>query len=153
MAHGMTRREFAMAAGTASLTGIGLSARTRASETKTLRFIAQSDLRVLDPIWTTAGITRNHGYMVYDTPFALDAKFEPQPQMVGDYMISPDKLRTVTPSARVKDRFIIVDAVGVCEEDKTDSKTLNRQHSATLEQLLTHRSGAPSHAPALPTGA
>ena len=92
MAHGMTRRKFAMAAGAASLTGIGLSARTRASDTKTLRFIAQSHLRVLDPIWTTAGITRNHGYMVYDTPFALDAKFKPQPQMVGDYSISPDKL-------------------------------------------------------------
>jgi len=30
--------------------------------------------------------------MVYDTPFALDAKFKPQPQMVGDYSISPDKL-------------------------------------------------------------
>ena len=88
----MTRREFAMAAGAVSLTGIGLSARTRASDTKTLRFIAQSDLRVLDPIWTTAGITRDHGYMVYDTPFALDAKFKPQPQMVGDYSISPDKL-------------------------------------------------------------
>ena len=92
MAHGMTRRKFAAAAGAASLTGIGLSARTKAADTKTLRFIAQSDLRVLDPIWTTAGITRNHGYMVYDTPFALDAKFKPQPQMVGDYSISPDKL-------------------------------------------------------------
>jgi peptide/nickel transport system substrate-binding protein len=88
----MTRRKFAAAAGAASLTGIGLSARTKAADTKTLRFIAQSDLRVLDPIWTTAGITRNHGYMVYDTPFALDAKFKPQPQMVGDYSISPDKL-------------------------------------------------------------
>src|SRR5216684_3777243 len=92
MAHGMTRREFAAAAGAASLTGIGLSARTEAADTKTLHFIAQSDLRVLDPIWTTAGITRNHGYMVYDTPFALDSKFKPQPQMVGDYSISPDKL-------------------------------------------------------------
>jgi type I restriction enzyme R subunit len=56
----------------------------------------------------------------------------------GVRVISPDKLRTVTPSARVKDRFIIVDAVGVCEEDKTDSKTLNRQPSATLEQLLNY---------------
>ena len=92
MAHGMTRREFAAAAGAAGLTGIGLSGRTKAADAKTLRFIAQSDLRVLDPIWTTAGITRNHGYMVYDTPFALDAKFRPQPQMVGDYSISPDKL-------------------------------------------------------------
>src|SRR5207245_2056491 len=67
MAHGMTRREFAAAAGAAGLIGIGLSARAKAADTKTLRFIAQSDLRALDPIWTTAGITRNHGYMVYDT--------------------------------------------------------------------------------------
>jgi hypothetical protein len=39
-----------------------------------LRF-AGSDLRVLDPTWTTAYITRNHGYMVFDTLFALDSKF------------------------------------------------------------------------------
>ena len=59
---------------------------------KTLRFIAGSDLRVLDPVWTTAGITRNHGYMVFDTLFALDPKYTPQPQMVGDYSVSVDKL-------------------------------------------------------------
>src|SRR5207302_10053316 len=45
----------------------------------------------------------------------------------GVRIISPDKLRVVTPSARVKDRFVIVDAVGVCEHDKTDSHTLNRK--------------------------
>jgi peptide/nickel transport system substrate-binding protein len=90
MAHGMTRREFA--ATTGSVGAFGFAAAAKGADTKTLRFIAQSDLRVLDPIWTTAGITRNHGYMVYDTPFALDAKFKPQPQMVGDYSISPDKL-------------------------------------------------------------
>jgi hypothetical protein len=60
MAHGMTRREFAAAAG---LAGLGLRGPANAADTKTLRFIAQSDLRVLDPIWTTAYITRNHGYM------------------------------------------------------------------------------------------
>ena len=72
--------------------GLGFGARARAADTKTLRFIAQSDLRVLDPIWTTAYITRNHGYMVFDTLFALDDKFQPHPQMVGDYHISDDKL-------------------------------------------------------------
>lgn len=56
----------------------------------------------------------------------------------GVRIISPDKLRTVTPSAKVKDRFIIVDAVGVCEQDKTESHTLNRQPSATLEELLNY---------------
>jgi type I restriction enzyme R subunit len=56
----------------------------------------------------------------------------------GVRVISPDKLRVLSPSAKVKDRFIIVDAVGVSEQDKTDSYTLNRQPSATLEQLLEY---------------
>ena len=34
--------------------------------------------------------------------------------------------------------FIIVDAVGVCEQDKTDSLTLNRQPTKTLEEVLTY---------------
>ena len=58
---------------------------------KTLRFIAQADLKILDPISTTAYITRNHGYMVYDTLFAMDSKFEIKPQMVDKFTVSPDK--------------------------------------------------------------
>src|SRR5438270_9471588 len=92
MAHRLTRREFGITAGAATLAGYGLGRDARAADTKTLRFIALSDLRVLDPIWTTAYITRNHGYMVFDTLFALDAEFAPHPQMVGDYSISADKL-------------------------------------------------------------
>ena len=56
----------------------------------------------------------------------------------GVRVISPDKLKVVTPSARAKERFIIVDAVGVCEQDKTDSHTLNRKPSATLPELLEY---------------
>jgi type I restriction enzyme, R subunit len=41
----------------------------------------------------------------------------------GVRVISPDKLRVVTPSAKAKDRFIIVDAIGVCEQDKTEATT------------------------------
>lgn len=59
---------------------------------KVLRFIPQADLRILDPITTTAYITRNHGYMIYDTLFATDAKFRVQPQMVDKYEISKDQL-------------------------------------------------------------
>ena len=58
---------------------------------KTLKFIAQADLRILDPIATTAYITRNHGYMVYDTLFAMDSKFEIKPQMVDKFTVSADK--------------------------------------------------------------
>jgi len=92
MAHRLTRREFGIAAGAAAVAGYGFPRNTCAADTKTLRFIAQSDLRVLDPVWTTAYITRNHGYMVFDTLFAIDAEFAPHPQMVGDYSMSPDKL-------------------------------------------------------------
>ena len=51
-----------------------------------------SDLKILDPIWTTAYITRNHGYMIYDTLFAIDANGQIKPQMVDKYELSADKL-------------------------------------------------------------
>ena len=89
MAHDMTRRQFAIAAGATTL---AFGGKTQATSVNTVRFIAASDLRVLDPIWTTAYITRNHGYMVFDTLFALDSEFRPHPQMVGDYSVSPDQL-------------------------------------------------------------
>src|SRR4030088_3507508 len=59
---------------------------------KTLRFIPQADLRSIDPIWTTAYVTRNFGYLVFDTLFALDKEFKPQPQMVESWTVSDDKL-------------------------------------------------------------
>jgi type I restriction enzyme R subunit len=69
----------------------------------------------------------------------------------GVRVISPDKLKVVTPSARAKDRFIIVDAVGVCEQDKTDSHTLNRKPSATLQELLEYVGQGGTDADALTT--
>ncbi len=45
---------------------------TPASAEKVLRVVPHADLKNLDPIWTTAYITRNHAYMVYDTLFAVD---------------------------------------------------------------------------------
>ena len=58
----------------------------------TLRAVMHSDLKIVDPIWTTAYIARDHGYMVYDTLFAMDAQGEIRPQMVDKYEVSPDKL-------------------------------------------------------------
>ena len=89
----LTRRDFGLGAAAAvSAAALPRFPARAADDTKTLRFIAQSDLRVLDPIWTTAYITRNHGYCIYDTLFAIDEEFAPKPQMVGDYDISADKL-------------------------------------------------------------
>ncbi|HYB40166.1 MAG TPA: ABC transporter substrate-binding protein, partial [Candidatus Methylomirabilis sp.] len=58
----------------------------------TLRVVMHSDLKIVDPIWTTAYITRNHGYMIYDTLLATDAKGEIHPQMLERYEVSGDKL-------------------------------------------------------------
>src|SRR6516165_7386510 len=70
----------------------GLFIQGAAAQDKTLRFVPEADLRSLDPIWTTAYITRNYGYMVYDTLFAVNDKFEVQPQMVDKWSVSADKL-------------------------------------------------------------
>ena len=48
-----------------------------------------SDLKIVDPIWASAQISRTHGYMVYDTLFGLDADLKPQPQMVGSWTVDP----------------------------------------------------------------
>jgi peptide/nickel transport system substrate-binding protein len=58
---------------------------------KTITAVMHSDLRIIDPIFTPAYITRDHGYMVYDTLLATDANFKIQPQM-ADWKISDDKL-------------------------------------------------------------
>ena len=61
------------------------------SHAKTIRAVMHSDLRALDPILSSAYITRDHGYMVYDTLVAMDANFKIQPQM-ADWKVSDDKL-------------------------------------------------------------
>jgi peptide/nickel transport system substrate-binding protein len=62
------------------------------ADAQTLRAVKHSALRVLDPIITTAYITRNHGYMIYDTLFALDENYVIHPQMAEGYTVSDDKL-------------------------------------------------------------
>jgi peptide/nickel transport system substrate-binding protein len=58
---------------------------------KTITAVMHSDLRVIDPGFTTAYITRDHGYMVFDTLLATDSNFKIQPQM-ADVKVSDDKL-------------------------------------------------------------
>ena len=54
----------------------------------------------------------------------------------GVRVIGDDDLKAVTSDAKTKDRFVIVDAVGVCEQDKTDSRPMDRKKSVTFEKLL-----------------
>jgi peptide/nickel transport system substrate-binding protein len=80
----------------------------------TLRAVMHSDLKILDPIWTTAYIVRNHGYMIYDTLLAQDEKGEIKPQMVEKYEASADgKSYTFT----LRDGLLWHDGKPVTSED------------------------------------
>ena len=85
----MRRRTF-LAASAATL---ALPAIARAESQRLLKFIPQSDLAILDPVWTTAYVTRNHGYMVFDTLYGQTGKasgFKATPQMVAGHVIEND---------------------------------------------------------------
>lgn len=69
----------------------GLSAQAQS----TLRVVPETLSRILDPHFTTSFTTRDLGYLIYDTLFAVDDTFTPKPQMVESYTVSPDKLTYV----------------------------------------------------------
>ncbi|WP_419896809.1 ABC transporter substrate-binding protein [Roseomonas sp. USHLN139] len=60
---------------------------------RVLKFIPQADLAVADPIITTAYVSRNHGYLIWDTLYGFDQDYKPQPQMVQAHTVSPDGLQ------------------------------------------------------------
>src|SRR6201989_954788 len=90
----ISRRKLTGMASSIALSVVALSASLptpAAAAGKTITAVMHSDLRLLDPIITTAYIQRDYGYMVYDTLLATDANFKIQPQM-ADWKISDDKL-------------------------------------------------------------
>lgn len=88
-----TTRRTMMAGTAAALAAPGLArAQTRPAATRTIRAVMHGDVPTFDPIWTTANMAAYHGNMVYDTLFGVDENQVPQPQMVGRYNLSDDKL-------------------------------------------------------------
>jgi peptide/nickel transport system substrate-binding protein len=60
--------------------------------TRSLRVIPQANLTSLDPVWTTAVVTRNHAFMIYDQLCAQDAAGAIQPQMAEGWQVAEDQL-------------------------------------------------------------
>ena len=89
----MRRRN--LLATSAALAGSVLAPRARAAQSSTLRFVPQADLSSIDPVWTTATVAFNHGFLVYDTLYGVDESLTPQPQMVAGHEVSDDKLTWV----------------------------------------------------------
>lgn len=92
----------------------GLLVGGAAQAEKVLRVNMHSDLKIVDPIWTTAYMSRNYGYMVYDTLFAMNTKGEVQPQMVDTYNVSDDGL---TYDFTLRDGLMFHDDQPVTSED------------------------------------
>lgn len=103
----MQRLLLAVASGLAILAASVASAQT-------VRIVMHSDLKVLDPIWSGAYIVRSHGYMVYDTLFAMDEKFEIKPQMVESWTKSDDGM---TWTFKLRDGLEWHDGTPVTAED------------------------------------
>ena len=85
----MKRRTFLQGAAAAALLGPRSAAPALAQATSktTLKFVPQANLSALDPIWTTATVTNNHGYHVFDTLYGADMELKPQPQMVEGHEV------------------------------------------------------------------
>jgi peptide/nickel transport system substrate-binding protein len=122
----------------AALAFAAVPAASMAQTGKVLRIAPHSNLTILDPIWTTAYITRNHGYMIYDTLFAMDAKGRIQPQMVERYQTSKDG-RTWTFTLR--DGLEFHDGKPVTSEDVIASLARWGKRDAMGEKLLSEAEG------------
>ncbi|MBM3556340.1 MAG: ABC transporter substrate-binding protein [Alphaproteobacteria bacterium] len=85
---------------------------------QTLKVVMHSDLKIIDPIWTTAYIVRNHGYLVYDTLFSMDDKLEIKPQMIDKWNVSADQL---TYTFTLRDGLAWHDGAAVNSEDVISS--------------------------------
>ena len=75
----MNRRQF-LAASAATLAAPSLS---RGATKNVLRFVPQTDVAVLDPVWTTTYPTRDHAYLVFDTLYGMDSSYTTSPQMAA----------------------------------------------------------------------
>jgi peptide/nickel transport system substrate-binding protein len=86
----MRRRAFMAGALT---TALPLARPAIGAGTKTLIFVPQANLTSLDPVWTTATVTRNFAMMVYENLYGRDEAFNPRPQMVAGHVIDDDGKR------------------------------------------------------------
>src|SRR5437660_4924629 len=97
---------------------LGVAGAATAEAQTTFGVVNHSVLKILDPVWTAAYIVRNHGYMIYDTLFALDGNLEVKPQMVDKWEVSHDKL---TWTFTLRDGLEFHDGTPVTSEDVVPS--------------------------------
>ncbi len=113
------------------------------AQDKVLRVVPHSNLNILDPVWTTQYMARNHGYMVYDTLFGTDEKSRIRPQMVDTWSVSPDQRLW---SFTLRDGLEFHDGKPVTGEDVIASLSRWGKRDAMGQKLMSfvERMDAPS---------
>ena len=87
----MKRRDLLKGATAAAAAGLVRTARAQ-GKASLLRFVPQADLANPDPIWTTATVAYNAGFMIWDTLYGIDNSLTAQPQMCARHELSADEL-------------------------------------------------------------
>ena len=106
------------------------------SKPKTLRFVPQADLSVLDPTVSTSGVTGAHAYNVFDTLYGLDSRSRPQPQMAEGHTVSDDGRTWLI---RLREGLLFHDGTPVRAADCAASLTrwmVNEPFGQTLARYL-----------------
>ncbi|MGO4740320.1 ABC transporter substrate-binding protein [Bosea sp. 2KB_26] len=91
-----------------------MPALAQSARSQTLRFVPQAALAVLDPSFSTAAVTSQHGFHVFDTLYGLDDHMQPQPQMAEGHSVSDDGL---TWAIRLREGLLFHDGEPVLARD------------------------------------
>jgi peptide/nickel transport system substrate-binding protein len=133
---GLSRRQFLVAASAAAVAvPVGAPSVPAQKKGGTLRFVPHAELRVLDPLATTAQVTRNHALMVYDTLFGSDANLAVKPQMVEKFAHDASARRW---SFTLRDGLTFHDGRPVTAEDVVESLRRWSRHDALGRLLAAH---------------
>lgn len=93
---GVNRRQFLAAslAATAAVPAMSLPlarpALAQSDPSRTLKFVPHASLSIMDPGFSAAGVTTQHGFHIFDTLYGLDANLRPRPQMAEGHVESDD---------------------------------------------------------------
>ena len=133
----MKRRTFVATSAAAALARPALGANT-----KTLIFVPQTNLTSLDPVWTTATVTRNFAMMVYENLYGRDQAFNPKPQMVEGHVIDNDGLRW---TMKLREGLLWHDGTPVLASDCLASlqRWLKRDATSVIFDARVHEIAAP----------
>ena len=106
------------------------------AETRPLRFIPNANLSSIDPIWTTALVAAEHGFLVFDTLYGIDDSGQLRPQMCEGHELSSDmvhwakELDELTPDN--PDVHYVLAAEGL--EERVPNTSEVKRHLAPLQK-------------------